>query len=140
MIRRPPRSTRTDTLFPYTTLFRSLAHQGDDLLLALVQLAARRRRSGGIRGFRGRGHRGLALPEDDGIIIRLGDCFRNRKLRTFTVAVLSAGAAAMPDGRFSAAPGILYTMVFPATWGGDRWHLHRTTCPRTTRRIRPWQS
>src|SRR3546814_10025302 len=28
MIRRPPRSTRTDTLFPYTTLFRSqLDHQ-----------------------------------------------------------------------------------------------------------------
>src|SRR3546814_1049070 len=29
MIRRPPRSTRTDTLFPYTTLFRS----GDDRAL-----------------------------------------------------------------------------------------------------------
>src|SRR3546814_6887559 len=28
MIRRPPRATRTDTLFPYTTLFRSI----DDLL------------------------------------------------------------------------------------------------------------
>src|SRR3546814_17003041 len=26
MIRRPPRSTRTDTLFPYTTLFRSTKH------------------------------------------------------------------------------------------------------------------
>src|SRR3546814_6064851 len=26
MIRRPPRSTRTDTLFPYTTLFRSVMH------------------------------------------------------------------------------------------------------------------
>src|SRR3546814_13376861 len=26
MIRRPPRSTRTDTLFPYTTLFRSRLH------------------------------------------------------------------------------------------------------------------
>src|SRR3546814_2522475 len=26
MIRRPPRSTRTDTLFPYTTLFRSSDH------------------------------------------------------------------------------------------------------------------
>src|SRR3546814_6298133 len=25
MVRRPPRSTRTDTLFPYTTLFRSLS-------------------------------------------------------------------------------------------------------------------
>src|SRR3546814_4551725 len=28
MIRRPPRSTRTDTLFPYTTLFRSTAALG----------------------------------------------------------------------------------------------------------------
>src|SRR3546814_10279879 len=28
MIRRPPRSTRTDTLFPYTTLFRSLLAGG----------------------------------------------------------------------------------------------------------------
>src|SRR3546814_18461236 len=31
MIRRPPRSTRTDTLFPYTTLFRSL---GDKIIEA----------------------------------------------------------------------------------------------------------
>src|SRR3546814_7530634 len=29
MIRRPPRSTRTDTLFPYTTLFRSEPDRGD---------------------------------------------------------------------------------------------------------------
>src|SRR3546814_1680259 len=28
MIRRPPRSTRTDTLFPYTTLFRSVSLAG----------------------------------------------------------------------------------------------------------------
>src|SRR3546814_7682417 len=28
MIRRPPRSTRTDTLFPYTTLFRSVPDPG----------------------------------------------------------------------------------------------------------------
>src|SRR3546814_6014773 len=28
MIRRPPRSTRTDTLFPYTTLFRSVGDHG----------------------------------------------------------------------------------------------------------------
>src|SRR3546814_11032754 len=32
MIRRPPRSTRTDTLFPYTTLFRSPAAVGVDVL------------------------------------------------------------------------------------------------------------
>src|SRR3546814_9593741 len=33
MIRRPPRSTRTDTLFPYTTLFRSskAAFRGDKI-------------------------------------------------------------------------------------------------------------
>src|SRR3546814_18860918 len=30
MIRRPPRSTRTDTLFPYTTLFRSVLWKGDN--------------------------------------------------------------------------------------------------------------
>src|SRR3546814_8474061 len=29
MIRPPPRSTRTDTLFPYTTLFRSTIRAGD---------------------------------------------------------------------------------------------------------------
>src|SRR3546814_17236997 len=29
MIRRPPRSTRTDTLFPYTTLFRSTGDPAD---------------------------------------------------------------------------------------------------------------
>src|SRR6184192_4367419 len=31
MIRRPPRSTRRLTLFPYTTLFRSLADQAEEL-------------------------------------------------------------------------------------------------------------
>src|SRR3546814_12933903 len=46
MIRRPPRSTRTDTLFPYTTLFRSAActmaehfmAQGRDVLLVIDDL------------------------------------------------------------------------------------------------------
>src|SRR3546814_10000315 len=37
MIRRPPRSTRTDTLFPYTTLFRSMVVQsGNDAAIALA--------------------------------------------------------------------------------------------------------
>src|SRR3546814_19403117 len=34
MIRRPPRSTRTDTLFPYTTLFRSLSFHLKELVHA----------------------------------------------------------------------------------------------------------
>src|SRR3546814_6202179 len=43
MIRRPPRSTRTDTLFPYTTLFRSAigGRQPDEgqIVSALIMLA-----------------------------------------------------------------------------------------------------
>src|SRR3546814_8624085 len=39
MIRRPPRSTRTDTLFPYTTLFRSVVGAGKiQLLRQLLQI------------------------------------------------------------------------------------------------------
>src|SRR3546814_1847736 len=40
MIRRPPRSTRTDTLFPYTTLFRSIRQ----ILRAARRLAQKRNR------------------------------------------------------------------------------------------------
>src|SRR3546814_2770619 len=44
MIRRPPRSTRTDTLVPYTTLFRSvLLSAGRSTLARLVCTCARRR-------------------------------------------------------------------------------------------------
>src|SRR3546814_2143961 len=60
MIRRPPRSTRTDTLFPYTTLFRSpvlwtlaVGHgragsarrQGSEEIVGLRQLGERHARS-----------------------------------------------------------------------------------------------
>src|SRR3546814_20527922 len=43
MILRPPRSTRTDTLFPYTTLFRSFitAYRQGAQRVAVVTLAAR---------------------------------------------------------------------------------------------------
>src|SRR3546814_12620170 len=49
MIRRPPRSTRTDTLFPYTTLFRSAlpavaVARGD-----VVQAELREARLGGLQ-------------------------------------------------------------------------------------------
>src|SRR3546814_16979294 len=53
MIRRPPRSTRTDTLFPYTTLFRSRLGLGDELLHeglqgAVGRLGADRLTDGGV--------------------------------------------------------------------------------------------
>src|SRR3546814_3475063 len=39
MIRRPPRSTRTDTLFPYTTLFRSVATLGNTWYLTYTAVS-----------------------------------------------------------------------------------------------------
>src|SRR3546814_1129801 len=74
MIRRPPRSTRTDTLFPYTTLFRSLRQ-------ALLQLFAVVVRGGfldlrldlaaaglDVRLLAGAAHhRGLVLGDDDAL-------------------------------------------------------------------------
>src|SRR3546814_4354449 len=38
MIRRPPRSTRTDTLFPYTTLFRSMGINVSKVFLLVFTL------------------------------------------------------------------------------------------------------
>src|SRR3546814_9500258 len=42
MIRRPPRSTRTDTLFPYTTLFRSPFHRSGSFLMGIEGECRRR--------------------------------------------------------------------------------------------------
>src|SRR3546814_3621112 len=54
MIRRPPRSTRTDTLFPYTTLFRSrqmVTRWGMSEALGMVQLAPRQNNWVGSAAF-----------------------------------------------------------------------------------------
>src|SRR3546814_5646763 len=86
MYRRPPRSTRTDTLFPYTTLFRSLLRDalGDD---------AQHPRY--IAGVRGRGYRLAAAVQVLGE--RRQVAVRARTRRHFwlvlMVALLVAGAA-----------------------------------------------
>src|SRR3546814_11382301 len=51
MIRRPPRSTRTDTLFPYTTLFRSQRLRNQDEAEEVLQRFSLRvlERSGQLR-------------------------------------------------------------------------------------------
>src|SRR3546814_961388 len=48
MIRRPPRSTRTDTLFPYTTLFRSISAEGTEDPVCHLAARGRRMRPGDI--------------------------------------------------------------------------------------------
>src|SRR3546814_9314910 len=67
MIRRPPKSTRTDTLFPYTTLFRS-GHSGDRGPRAGP--GARRHRLDGRLQDR-RPAAGLARPDRDPVRRRL---------------------------------------------------------------------
>src|SRR3546814_15112184 len=63
MIRRPPRSTRTDTLFPYTTLFRSLleAHPKTDAIFAASDMLA----LGVLQGLKDAGRR---VPQDVALI------------------------------------------------------------------------
>src|SRR3546814_14866435 len=52
MIRRPPRSTRTDTLFPYTTLFRSEPSLDDAAPRAAVPRGGEQDGSGGQAAHR----------------------------------------------------------------------------------------
>src|SRR3546814_1577504 len=83
MIRRPPRSTRTDTLFPYTTLFRShrseRRRQDDDDSL-----------DRGASGARPRSHRGVRRSEEHTSelqsLMRISYavfCLKKKKLITF---------------------------------------------------------
>src|SRR3546814_19116487 len=77
MIRRPPRSTRTDTLFPYTTLFRSGAvarltrrnarHAVQVDQHGAAEPFARRRQFGGERGMIGPVQR-FEAPVEAGVV------------------------------------------------------------------------
>src|SRR3546814_9162854 len=91
LIRRPPRSTRTDTLFPYTTLFRArLQIEGDHILALLaelgdakVHLIARleedhRRLLPLADARRGAGDQQIARMERDEAA-DIGDAFRDRE-------------------------------------------------------------
>src|SRR3546814_9420903 len=80
MIRRPPRSTLTDTLFPYTTLFRSHRILGDNIGAVPVAAVADRadRVAGGADQLADRAvrHFGVVLqyPRDAvGLVLALAD-------------------------------------------------------------------
>src|SRR3546814_17664638 len=107
MIRRPPRSTRTDTLFPYTTLFRSVAFLNVDDLRLGHQVFNR------IAVLRDNGDLALRLIvleelntaghlRDDGIVLRLAglDQFSNARQTAGDVAGLGsfAGNTSQPVG------------------------------------------
>src|SRR3546814_1409391 len=85
MIRRPPRSTRTDTLFPYTTLFRALERQA--VVLAVFDQAIH---VGEYRIAAPQLAQGLPaqilrhlLAEEDGIVGIPGQALDRRQIQRF---------------------------------------------------------
>src|SRR3546814_543713 len=74
MIRRPPRSTRTDTLFPYTTLFRSHGASGAEALSAyLVAVETSSRIGMAVKGgFHRKGHHPTGLVGAFGCTLAAG--------------------------------------------------------------------
>src|SRR3546814_2514254 len=87
MIRRPPRSTRTDTLFPYTTLFRS-RRRADQCRLSRRPGRSRRPQGGRCRADRRwpRGERSACpeIPHLDAAAGRDGEARRDSRSEEHT--------------------------------------------------------
>src|SRR3546814_7795634 len=123
MIRRPPRSTRTDTLFPYTTLFRSADRRVfwklDDPVMVVAELEFARRAHHPVRfdpAHRGdfqlhavRGHDRAGQPEHaDQARARVGRAADDGKRR---------GAVARIDGQYLQLVGL--RMLLGGQYLGD---------------------
>src|SRR3546814_6200721 len=79
MIRRPPRSTRTDTLFPYTTLFRSDRRLSAPIACARREHIHTRRGRPDRNAARAARRRELAMPNSRIRRSLLGTAFLDRK-------------------------------------------------------------
>src|SRR3546814_1063256 len=92
MIRRPPRSTRTDTLFPYTTLFRSLGSGPPHPRLRTRSGKAAFQRSAAPARSPHAVQRRLCTPRHHTPQVYPGECFMRRTV----IALAAAPLAAMP--------------------------------------------
>src|SRR3546814_11486926 len=104
MFRRPPRSTRTDTLFPYTTLFRSRASAQPG---AVDHDHARRAR-----------HRAVRAVAEQGALGGFG-------LAVSVVHVAASGTGLQCSGHPVAGRGPSVTKQHTLTGGSDTVHIHR---------------
>src|SRR3546814_2221233 len=103
MIRRPPRSTRTDTLFPYTTLFRSDRRQDVALLRVGTTMSGQtdcRQRPRRQRQDRQAARRGQppASPDPDGGKAMKASTTFGALMSTGADRCLAAGTAMMVAG------------------------------------------
>src|SRR3546814_13666288 len=92
MIRRPPVSTRTDTLFPYTTLFRSRGVDG------AFQQASVMCREGGASSFGIPKSRACAIGLSGGRLVRAGTLRLNRAEAVENAGMLGIYAVAADPG------------------------------------------
>src|SRR3546814_12972846 len=94
MIRRPPRSTRTDTLFPYTTLFRSI----EDIDRAIVEIAGLARPIFAIGGDRGQPGTAEIIVDlaRKAVILGLTGIAATRRDRDVAAIALVEGAGVLP--------------------------------------------
>src|SRR3546814_7468892 len=83
MIRRPPRSTRTDTLFPYTTLFRSREITSRALPLPVIDAARQMHMHGGTTAL-------AALQRNEATAL-LDESINHAQAETGGIAVLLGG-------------------------------------------------
>src|SRR3546814_14283314 len=116
MLRRPPRSTRTDTLFPYTTLFRSVvggpfdgqrAAVQHDIRLAAGEAAAMGGHQRGTgAGATGLGDAGATFPDPHADGLRIEDLgeFDVDALREQRSEERSVGEECVSTGRSRGVP------------------------------------
>src|SRR3546814_16715219 len=113
MIRRPPRSTRTDTLFPYTTLFRSAGGQhAAPAFDRLVRFAVKRRRRRGNAPLghgdvAGKGGGRAAVDDRHSLeqLVPVGDDPGLRRVVTLNASIIAApGHVSVGTARRNATP------------------------------------
>src|SRR3546814_11204208 len=93
MIRRPPRSTRTDTLFPYTTLFRSIPNE-EILWKELLVFFMNTKETSGYLNFL----RGIEpLNFDPELVEDYLDCFQYYSARTQAADEMATLYEDVPD-------------------------------------------
>src|SRR3546814_718267 len=112
MIRRPPRSTRTDTLFPYTTLFRSAGLPVHDCPPPKAALASWLKAYGTVEG----GNYGHLLLEqqaesDDTLLSALRPYFESAHLDAREHFHCKIGISLHPDS--PATPNVTYPACLP---------------------------
>src|SRR3546814_12880274 len=100
MIRRPPRSNRTDTLCPYTTLFRSDSGS-DDGTRELCERLGERVRQRPFDGFRSQKRFAVEQCKHDWVLCLDADERVDERLREAIEAERAAGFTRAPGYRFA---------------------------------------